>query len=138
MICDVCSKPLTDEEQESPREDKDGGILCDECFENEYTHRCPMCEDLFDEDLTVGISPKYLLITDYVSDYFGIEKGIYEIISYPFYRDGIIEMSVIKSAVTWVCELPIDIENSAELFYVCDSCVKKIQYEQDIKWMMRI
>ncbi len=73
--CNSCGDDLEGEEIDSPRKDRDGTVLCDECFENEYTHRCPICEDL-----GAKISPRCLMVLKSVGDNVGLDDGIYEIV----------------------------------------------------------
>ncbi len=138
--CNSCGDELEEEEIESPRKDKDGSILCDECYEDKYQHHCPVCEEFFYEDLEAKISPKYLMILPSVGENVGLDAGIYEIVSYPFFADGIIELHIYKSAVKWICDIPSDIEDCYTLYYICDDCKTKLeqnQQESDIIWSMR-
>ena len=126
--CSICGESLNEEEIGSPRKDKDGRIICDACFDDKYTYLCPICEEHFTEDFTKDISPKYLLISDYASEQMYTESGIYEITSYPFFRDGIIEMSMIETAINRIGDSPKDFDEDefiSDIFYVCDECVKK-------------
>lgn len=123
--CSSCGDDLDGEEIEAPRHDKDGTILCDKCFEDKYTHLCPICEDFYDEDLNAKITPKYLMVLKSVGENVGLTAGIYEIISYPFFADGIIEMHIFKGAVKRICDNPPDIKNCYTLYYVCNECVAK-------------
>ena len=128
MKCTRCGERLGAEEIESPSVDKDGDIICDHCFEEQYTYNCPVCEEFFDEDFSQKISPKYLLISDYAGEEMGVESGIYEIISYPFFRDGMISMSMIETAINRIADLPEEFDENdfiSDIFYVRDSCVKK-------------
>lgn len=127
MDCTCCGDALDSEELENPREDKQGDILCDDCFENKYTHRCPVCEGLFNEDFSVKITPKNLLISESVGEQLHLDTGVYEIVEYPFYRDGITEFSLITSSIKKITDLPSDFtdEELNTLHYICDECMKK-------------
>ena len=51
--------------------------------------------------------------------------GIYEIISYPFYMDGMVDMHLIEMPIKKIAELPDDVVDdrlSSSLYYVCDGC----------------
>lgn len=135
--CSSCGDELEGEEIESPRNDKDGTILCDDCFEDKYTHRCPVCEELFDEDFDEKISPKYLIVLPSVGENVGLASGIYRITRYPFFADGMIEFHIFKDAVNRICNIPSDIDDCYTLYYVCNECVTKARLEQDVSWNMR-
>jgi hypothetical protein len=129
MKCTVCGDELDPEEVESPRRDKDGDIICDHCFEEQYSYTCPICEEMFDEDFSEKISPKYLLITTYAGEELGVDPGIYEIVSYPFYADGLIETHLFKSAVKKIADLPDDLDEDnlwCDEYYICDECVEHV------------
>lgn len=133
--CTSCEEDLDGEEIENPRKDKDGSILCDDCYDEEYEHHCPICEEFFYEDLNAKITPKYLMVLQMVGDDVGLTAGIYEIIRYPFFADGIIEMHIFKRAVKRICDNPPDIQDCCTLYYICDECAAKLIEEQN--WAMR-
>jgi hypothetical protein len=124
--CTLCGDELDQEEIEFPQKNKDGAIICDRCFDDRYSHLCPICENNFSENFEEQISPKYLLVTKDVGEEFGIESGIYEIIAYPFFADGITEWHLITSALKRIADIPEDFDDdSMTLHYICDECVKK-------------
>lgn len=129
--CSSCGEKLVEEEVESPGMDKDGAILCDKCFENKYTHRCPICEEFFDEEIETKITPKYLMVLPGVGEYIGLDCGIYEILNYPFFADGIIETHIFKDAVKRICDAPSNIEHCNTLCYICNDCAKKLEHESN-------
>lgn len=134
MKCTLCEEELDEEETESPRVGKDGDVICDRCFDERYSYTCPVCEEEFREDFSVKISPKYLLITEYASEDIGIDSGIYEILSYPFYTDGVIEIHIFKSAMKRISGLPNDLDEDdlwSDIYYVCDDCIKKMSLGVD-------
>lgn len=129
MNCTNCKEELDTEEKESPRRDRRGNIICDRCYEEEYSHICPICEEKFDEDFSKEISPRHFLITEDAGDDLYLAPGIYKIISYPFFRDGIIETSLIESAILKIADLPEGIcEN--DINYVCEECVERMLNER--------
>ena len=128
MKCTECETELDAEEAESPRIDEDGGIICDRCFEDKYSHLCPLCEETFDGDFSVKISPKHILVTKYAAEELGLDPGIYEIISYPWFADGIIEIQIYESAIKKIAEIPSDFNEGdliGDIHYVCEECAKK-------------
>ena len=129
MKCTECEEELDEEEVESPRRNKNNDIVCDQCYEEQYSHICPICEEIFDEDFSKVISPKYLLITEDASEDIYLSPGIYEIVSYPFFRDDTIEITLIASAMRKILDVPKDVCES-DVYYVCEDCVEKIKNEQ--------
>ena len=128
MICTICKEELNTEEIDSPHKNKNGDIICDQCFKDKYTYLCPLCENNFDEDFTKKISPTYLLISDYASEWVGVDSGIYEIVAYPFFYDRMTTLDIIPKAVNLIADLPDDFNEDDfffELFYVCNDCVEK-------------
>ena len=45
IICPHCDMPLNKEEQESPRQDYNGGLMCDDCHQNHCQSACPECRE---------------------------------------------------------------------------------------------
>jgi len=129
MNCTSCEEVLDTEEEDSPYVDKRGDIICDRCYEDQYSHICPICEKKFDEDFSKDISPRYLLITEDAGDDLSLAPGIYEIISYPFFFDGVIEITLIKSSIRKIADLPeCTCEN--DINYVCEECVEGMLNER--------
>lgn len=123
--CTCCGDELDQEEIEFPQKNKNGDIICDRCFDDRYSHLCPICENKFSENFEVQISPKYLLVTDDVGKELDIRSGIYEIIKYPFFADGITEWNLITTAINRIADMPEDFDDdSMVLYYICDECVQ--------------
>lgn len=131
--CSSCRDDLEGYEIESPYHDKDGTILCDKCHEDKYQHLCHICEDFFYEDMDAKISPKYIIVLE---DGNGVPTGIYEITSYPFFVDGMIEYHIFKNAVKRICDAPSEIESHYEAGYICDKCANEL-LESELNWRMR-
>jgi len=128
-ICTKCDSPLEPEGEESPRRDQNGNIICDRCYNDCYIHLCPICEESFYEDFNKEISPKYIIFTKDAEVNHVTEAGLYEIISLPFYADGMIETTLFKDAIKRLGDIPQDFDESNlhySLYFVCNSCVKKI------------
>jgi len=126
MNCAMCREELNEEEIKSPQIDEEGHVVCDACFEDKYTHLCPICEEYFDEDFTKKISPSGLLVSEYAAESVNMESGIYEITAYPFFCDGIIELELIETSINRVGDLPDEFnqdEFAQDIFYVCDGCM---------------
>jgi len=133
MKCTICEEELNEEEINSPYKAKDGNIICDECFKLRYTHTCPLCENCFDEDFTKGISPKYLLISNYAAEHVNARPGIYEIVKYPFYDDWMITITMLKTSMNRIADLPDSFNEQdfySDIFYVCDACVNNLTQEK--------
>ena len=125
MNCTNCGEELDPEEEESPQRNKSGNIICDRCYEEKYSYICPICEERFDEDFSKEISPEYILVTENAGKSLYITPGVFKITTYPFYSDGMIEMSLIKTAIRKVADLPEGICKD-DIHYICEDCVKEI------------
>lgn len=127
MECTECGAILEDDETEHPNRNKSGEILCYGCFDYHYEYLCPLCGESFYEDFEQEISPKYFLCTEDAAIDLSIEPGIYEIVKYPYYADGLIEVQLYKDAVKWICEIPSDFNNDehiGSIHFPCDNCMK--------------
>jgi hypothetical protein len=129
MNCTKCGDILDSEEEESPQRDKDNNVICDRCYEEQYSWICPICEEKFDEDFSKEISPEYLLITEGAGEDMYLAPGIYEITSYPFFRDGMIQTSLITSAIRKILDVPKDTCKD-DIYYVCENCINKIKNKE--------
>ena len=70
----------------------------------------------------------------------GVAGGLYEIVEYPFYRDGITEMSIIKGTVHWLCHIPTDTDmevDTSTIYYICDGCAVALVKKTDVSHTMR-
>jgi|LGOV01.1.fsa_nt_gb hypothetical protein len=133
-VCEWCGHPLDEDEMESPLHSKDSKIICDECYRNEYTHSCPLCEESFSEDFFQKISPQYLLVSEYASEGTSTPTGIYKITEYPFYADGVTEAHLIETSLQHVSDIPKGFnegEHFGDIFYVCDNCMQRILTNKD-------
>lgn len=128
-LCTNCGSTLEPDEEESPRENKNGDIVCDRCYEDQYQHLCPICEEYFDEDFDQKISPKHMIITRQAEMNHVAKAGLYEIVSLPFYADGMIEAHLFDSAINRQGDLPKDLDEDNlhySLYFVCEDCVEKM------------
>ena len=129
MNCERCGEKLDEEEAESPQRDRDGDIICDECFELKYTYICPICREMFNEDFSKEISPEYFLVSEDTSEDLNLTPGIYEITSYPFYADSMIEIHIFKTAVNKIADLPKGTYED-DTQYVCSNCAERIMHSK--------
>lgn len=132
-ICTKCNRELDEEEIESPKKDEYENIICDSCFEKLYEYHCPLCENTFEEDFSKPISPQYFIITEEGEEDFLGDAGIYKILSYPFYADGMIEFHLFTSAIKKVADLPTEFDKNEfynSMYYICDECTKKYMEKQ--------
>lgn len=127
--CTNCGSTLEPDEEEASRKDENGKIVCDQCFDDKYQHLCPICEEYFWEDYNKKISPTHLIVTKQAEENHVSKAGFYEIVSLPFYADGIIEAHLFESAVNKLSDLPTDFDDSDlhyPLYFICESCAEKM------------
>ncbi len=92
--CTWCKKRLDYEEVESPHLSEDNEVLCDDCYDEKYRRICPLCEEYYEDSKTVEDGFYYMIIEKREgSDTIGksLQRGIYQIIQFPFFADGMIE-----------------------------------------------
>lgn len=120
MNCEWCGEEFKGEEIDAPMSYR-GAIICDNCHD-EKSFPCAICgEYMTDEDVRC-----FAVNED--DDYdFGVEKGIYKIISTPFFVDNMISQTILSGAVRKIAE-PKDDSGSG---YICNDCSKQIEGEDD-------
>lgn len=112
--CSWCETLLDSEEKGSPHRDNEGRIICDDCYNDEYRFNCAKCGELVDLD-----GAKFFILT------FGgnnnVDKGVYEILKFPFYVSNVIGTDEIDSQcvkkVREVSEEEIGCNG-----YICSDC----------------
>ena len=120
--CNCCGRKLDGEEQEQPKLDEDGDPICDQCFEEEYEFRCCWC----DQSEHNNHADKFLVVAN--AEEAGFPRGVYEIVSKPYFRDGMTEGSLIKSALKRIADVPEGLK--IEWYccgHLCQSCQGKIK-----------
>lgn len=88
LLCAYCGNELDDEEAGSPRSDKSGDIMCDECYEDHYRLFCPLCENSFDKALKA--EDYFFVITKEAAKELNLEPGIYRTKEWPFFHGDIL------------------------------------------------
>ena len=91
-LCTDCGSTLEPDEEESPRRNEDGNIVCDQCFDDHYQHLCPICEEHFYEDFNQEISPKHFIITRQAE-----KRGCYLLFKYLSKKQGFTRSSSFHS-----------------------------------------
>lgn len=131
--CSWCNKKLDSEEIESPRlSNDDKEIICDNCYEDKYSMTCTLCEDMFDKPMKVEDGYYFLITEDrFGSDTLGknLDAGVYKIIKFPFFADGITEGFYYSDAFQKIRDLTssekIDIKEAGHRDEeVCEDCAK--------------
>ena len=93
-------------------------------FDGRYKDTCPICKNIIDK----CSHPKYLLITECVSNEFEIDSGIYRIWAYSFYNMTSSGVVLYISSLDKTCCVPEETDGyevPRSLFYVCGACAKK-------------
>ena len=133
MKCNWCEKDLDKEEQEHPYKSKSDEIICDSCYDDEYRMICTLCQSMMDIPDTVKEGYFFMLTEDmYGRNVCGdeLKKGIYQIIEFPFYADGITEGHFYSNSFKFIRNLTDEEiknieENDFKNCEVCDECAKK-------------
>jgi hypothetical protein len=120
--CNCCGCKLDSEEFEQPKLDEYGDPICDQCYEEEYEFKCCWCNQHEHNDQ----ADKFLVVAN--AEEAGFPHGVYEIVIKPYYRDGMIEGSLIKSSLKRIADVPEGLK--IELYpcgHLCQSCQGKIK-----------
>lgn len=121
LICDRNGCTLAGEELESPMR-IDGEVVCDKCYDDwrDYNSTtCPLCCESYLED---DLSDCFILVD---SEYG--EPGLYRVLAWPFYRQGLIGSATIyPDAVTRIGSIMPDVAYEMEMgaaAFVCKECL---------------
>lgn len=99
--CYNCGVEIDDE----PYKNAEGDDFCCDCWHEEYSEICAICEDSFDKP--TGPECHYLTISkdDGEPKY---PSGIWKVLEWPFYRtDCIGGGNVFDESIQWVAPLPV-------------------------------
>lgn len=137
MKCAWCEGKLDEEETETPSKSKCDEILCDTCYDDEYRIICSLCGNMMDKPETVEEGYFYMLTQDMGgNDVIGnnLKKGIYQIIEFPFFADGMTEGHFYSNSFKFIRnltkkELKHIKENNYNNCEICEDC--KIQRCRD-------
>lgn len=121
ILCTYCGVNLDSEQIQNPRTDKDGDIMCDECYQEHYEFSCCWCQD----SDHIDHQHKMLIVDDEKSA--KLPRGVYEITTIPYYCDEIITSRLYKWALNRIADVPEDLEiESYPCGHLCIECQKKI------------
>ena len=114
--CDLCGKEFEGEEIDAPMSYNDS-VICDYCYD-EKSFPCAICEErMTDENVT------HFVVNEDDDEDFGVEKGVYRIISRPFFVDNMITQTIFSSAVKKIAE----VKDGFGSGYVCEYCSKDLE-----------
>lgn len=126
-ICDRCGAEFQDEPFR-----RDGECLCEECYLEEHTRVCPVCEEHFEPDESDG---EHFFITKETSETARKPVGMYRVLKHPFFHGNCVEgfEGFFDGAVEQVNDLDIEahlskkygghVEVSTDL--ICPECAAK-------------
>ena len=117
--CKSCGAVLSEEELDGPYTNTDGDTLCDECHQEDEFECCWCHESSISEN-----QHKMLVIIKTIQS---IKPGVYKIISWPYYADGMIDFHLFTSSLARFAKLPKDIKfDDYRAGHLCDECQEKI------------
>jgi hypothetical protein len=125
LSCHYCGHVITDpDEQADPYRNPDTDeAMCSECYREHFEFSCCWCK----ESDNVDVQHKMLVIEDAYDEMPEWRKGVYQIGRRPYYADGMIEMHLIQSALTWIGSVPETLH--IEYYpcgHLCSECQNKI------------
>ncbi len=125
MKCINCDEKLGDEEAKSPRRDEDSDIMCDDCYHDIYEFTCIKCENYEHINHNGGIGSVFVAFED---DILGIPTGVYEVVSHPFYADGMVEGYLYTDAIKQISNYTFEIKQGwYPMAFLCEECTVKIR-----------
>lgn len=122
--CDDCGADLLADFMDFPEVDiEDGYVLCEDCEYNrrhENDVKCDWCEDVFDDPQT----PEEKIFTIYPSmeSSAGIDTGVYQVLSFPFWYSDMFSQSIFEDSVQRVGDIPDTQEDRERSSPICPCC----------------
>ena len=128
--CSTCSAALIGCEYKMSSTGKDGKIMCDDCYDEEYKYLCEFCQDLseYDDDSYYVVSQKEIDEHDYEFDGAAMKPGIYAPIVQEYDEDDCLSMGWHEFAGgTLKIIVPVDIKGDwwNPCPRICSTCVEK-------------
>ncbi|MDR1884284.1 MAG: hypothetical protein LBR26_16110 [Prevotella sp.] len=84
--CDSCLESIFDLNDYPNVSVERDEVLCEECYDEQYMTRCPVCEESYREDDMTG----YFFISKKISKEIHTPPGMYKILKYPFYHQDFV------------------------------------------------
>lgn len=129
-LCAECEEELSDDEFDSPYLNGDNLPICFNCYESDYSFQCCMCGNLADliEEGEIG---GLLICVD--TEGTGLPfTGVYKVISWPYYYNGMIESSMEEHSLELITRCLYDLENDTDgypIAHLCRACSEKVKEE---------
>lgn len=117
--CRWCNDEFEGEEIDAPMIYK-GEKICDDCYDV-ISFPCAICEETMDDE-----NVNHFVVLE---DGFGVEKGFYLIIDYPYYSGSVLgDQRIISSNVKKIKELSGE-EPESNGGHICKNCSDEIMKE---------
>jgi hypothetical protein len=123
--CEWCGEKLDAEESGSPRI-KDGEVMCDDCYDRNFTFNCYLCGGSDDEELT-GTHVVVLKATLAFGTK-GKRRGIYKVLKCPYHGGSLLGPDeIFPDAVKWHTPLPKTEADESEYAcgHLCGPCLEQ-------------
>lgn len=153
LKCLYCGNELDEDEQGDPYRDKDGDVLCRECYHEHCEFTCHWCENYADNDQECAIGSFFAVFEPVPArgywfepentcpEWFDAEEhqmlpGLYRITKHPMYGDAILDSWLEARSFEWVAELTDDMKkHGGYADYPCGplclECQKKFGPKED-------
>lgn len=138
LYCAFCNERLDEEERREPALDWNEQPICDMCRVDEMMQECAVCGSQFQAPNQKGTlwsdEKEFHVLLKGIdkmrkpNDYAGLSSGYYEILRYPFFVSGILDMQLIPDAFKKVAELTGEEPETTEGYHmgqVCEECARK-------------
>jgi len=125
VLCEWCGSAFDDPaERDDPRRDANGEPICDQCYEDEFQYRCCWCGE-YEE---IEHRHKLVVVAEPQGFRPRIYRGIYRIVSLPYYADGMIQGWLFAHALKKICPLPEGIDTrDYPCGHLCRECQQKVE-----------
>jgi hypothetical protein len=106
--CSLCGEALTAEEREYPKYDRDGGVLCETCWDEEFRGTCYRCGERV-ERADLPSAPGFIIAVWRSAPALGgrLRRGYYRVLEWPFFADGMIEGFFYSTALERLAPLDV-------------------------------
>jgi len=122
--CEYCGNALTPEEVEHPEPE---GNICNSCYRDHFEFDCCRCGNPEHIDHQHVFCAVFEALTGLGGD---VEPGVYELVRFPYYADGVIEGYVYHESFRRVRDLDFESTDDYPMGHLCRTCRKDLKLRQ--------
>jgi hypothetical protein len=123
--CSYCGNNLSEDELENPLTDKDGDLMCDECYNDHYEFTCCLCQEHGD------VAEQHKMVVVFDEEEAGVPTGVYRVIDPDYYLADLLGSGWLHD---WALERIGDVSDKADgngyaCGHLCQNCQDKLNTE---------